>query len=68
MISQGYFSLNEKTLKEIFKKLGYRKTKDFLWEMLVFGGRISYHTYDIYIKKLEDLAKKELEKIEKAFN
>jgi len=68
MISQGYFSLNEEILKEIYKKFGYKKAKDFLWEMLTYGGRISYHTYDIYIKKLEDLAKKELEKIEKAFN
>ena len=60
MISSGIFSLNEKSFKEIYKKFGYKKTKDFLWEMLVFGGKISYHTYDIYMKKLENLAKKSL--------
>ena len=60
MISQSYFSLNEEILKEIYKKFGYKKAKDFLWEMLVFGGRISYHTYDIYMKRLENLAKKSL--------
>jgi len=67
MISQGYFSLNEEILKEIYKKFGYKKAKDFLWEMLTYGGRIYYHTYDIYIKKLEDLAKKRIRKNWKSF-
>ena len=52
MISKGYFSLNEEILERIYKKFGYR-TRDFLYEMLIFGGRISYHEYDYWMEWLK---------------
>lgn len=63
MISRGFFKVDEEIVKKVYKKLGYKKTSDFLFEMFTHGGRISYHEYEHWIKYLRDLAEKELKSL-----
>jgi len=61
MTSTGLFRIDEKIVKELYKKYNYKKTKDLLFEMFIYGGRISIHEYQFWEKYLENLAKKKLE-------
>ena len=67
MISSGIFKIDEKIVKELYKKYNYKKTKDLLFEIFIHGGRISIYEYQFWEKYLRELAKKDLKEIEKAF-
>ena len=50
MISAGYFEVNEEILKQFNKE----EAKEFLWEMLNYGGRISHYGYEYWMKWVEE--------------
>ena len=47
MISSGYFKVPEDIIN-----WDKEKAKQFLWEMLNYGGRISHHEYKYWMRKL----------------
>ena len=48
MISSGYFKVPESIVN-----WDKEKAKQFLWEMLNYGGRISVHEYQCWLEKIE---------------
>ena len=50
MRSAGYFEVNEEILKQFNKE----EAKEFLWEMLNYGGRISHYGYEYWMKWVEE--------------
>ena len=55
MISSGMFKIDENILREIIKKYNIETAKKILWEMLNWGGRLSIHEYEYWLKKLKEL-------------
>jgi len=55
MISSGMFKIDENILREIIKKYNIEIAKKILWEMLNWGGRLSIHEYEYWLKKLKEL-------------
>lgn len=53
MISQGYFKVDEETLRKVLNEYGLEKAKKLLYEMLNWGGRISYHEYEYWLSWLK---------------
>lgn len=53
MISSGYWKVDEKVLGKVLKEKGIEYAKKLLWEMLNWGGRISYHEYDYWMEWLK---------------
>ena len=55
MISQGLFRIDESILREIIKKYNIEVAKKILYELLNWGGRLSIHEYEYWLKKLKEL-------------
>ena len=55
MTSSGIFKIDENILREIIKKYNIEIAKKILWEMLNWGGRLSIHEYEYWLKKLKEL-------------
>ena len=53
MISSGYWKVDESILEKVLKERGIEHAKKLLWEMLNWGGRISYHEYDYWMEWLK---------------
>jgi len=53
MISQGLFKIDQEILEKVLKERGIEHAKKLLWEMLNWGGRISYHEYDYWMEWLK---------------
>jgi len=53
MISQGIFKVDKEVLRKVLREKGIEHAKKLLWEMLNWGGRISCHEYDYWMKWLK---------------
>ena len=53
MISQGLFKIDQEVLEKVLKERGIEHAKKLLWEMLNWGGRISYYEYDYWMEWLK---------------
>ena len=53
MISQGLFKIDQEILEKVLNEYGLEKAKKLLYEMLCWGGRISYHEYDYWMEWLK---------------
>ena len=53
MISSGLFKVDEEVLRKVLNEYGLEKAKRLLYEMLCWGGRISYHEYDYWMEWLK---------------
>ena len=57
MISQGLFKIDQEVLEKVLNEYGLEKAKRLLYEMLCWGGRISYHEYDYWLNWLKKKVK-----------
>ena len=53
MISQGLFKIDQEILEKVLNEYGLEKAKRLLYEMLCWGGRISYYEYDYWMEWLK---------------
>ena len=55
MTSQSLFKIDQEILEKVLREKGIGHAKKLLWEMLNWGGRLSIHEYEYWLKKLKEL-------------